>query len=137
MAGTFLRRDYSIVAMFFVWFMITCCQSNEAPYEINKNGFERSYSVVVVPAVMHEFQHSLPYWMLQQTQERYGFTTFAYQKLNSSLPNYISTNQGSEAGVYLRYIVDHYDNFPDVAVFIHGRPEDHHKNWLNATYCVK
>ena len=62
---------------------------------------------------------------------------FLYQKLNSSEPNYISSNQGSEAGVYLRYIVDHYESFPDVAVFVHGFPEIHHNNWLNLTYCVR
>ena len=119
----------------FISYIIVVCQCS-APYEIT-NTTTRSYSVVVVPAVMHEFQNSLPYWMHKTIQEKNGFTTFVYQKLDSSLPNYVSTNQGSEAGVYLRYIVDHYENFPDVAVFIHGRPEDHHKNWLNATYCVK
>ena len=27
--------------------------------------------------------------------------------------------------MYLRYIVDHYDNFPDIAIFVQGRPHDH------------
>eukprot|EP01036_Dinobryon_divergens_P030327 gene30327-39556_t len=69
---------------------------------------------------MHEFDRQRPHWMDPVVQEKYGMKVFLYQKLNASEPNYISTNQGSEAGVYLRYIVDHYHTFPDVAVFVHG-----------------
>ena len=96
-----------------------------------------NFSVVLVPAVMHEFRAHVPFWLSQKSQEYFGFAVHLYQKENSSAPNYIATNQGSEAGVYLRYIVDHYYKFPDVAVFIHGRPEDHQKQWLNITKCVK
>lgn len=60
--------------------------------------------------------------------------------------------------MFLRYIVDHYDSFPDIAIFVHGlvwsglvclslpiasnlsppaaRPEDHQKRWLDMIPCI-
>ena len=85
---------------------------------------------------------------------------FLYQKLNSSAPNYISTNRGCENGAYFNYIVDHYDSFPDIAIFVHGstpsfpyralnsnlipvirffcaaKPEEHQKHWLDMIPCI-
>lgn len=125
---------FGLFGMLLAFGMCCCCsdlQSN--PWSLSN----RNYSVVVVPAVMHEFIRGQPYWMASHVQKMYGIQVFLYQKLNETEPNFISTNQGSEAGVYLRYIVDHYDNFPDVAVFIHGYPEEHQRDWLNITYCVR
>ncbi len=93
-------------------------------------------SKVIVPAVYKEWHKGQPEWMYNVTlQTKYNYTTFLYQKLNSSLPNYISTNRGTEAGVYLRYIVDHYDTFPDIAVFVHAHPKEHQEHWLEMIGC--
>jgi hypothetical protein len=56
--------------------------------------------------------------------------------LNSSAPNYFSTNRGSEGGVYLKYIVEHYHDFPDIAIFVHANPEEHQKDWLQIVGCI-
>ena len=68
--------------------------------------------------------------------EQYGYTTFLYQKLDPNKPNYIATNRGTEGAVFLRYIVDHYDDFPDVAMFVHANPAEHQKHWLQMLGCI-
>lgn len=49
-------------------------------------------------------------------QDQHNFTVFMYQKLDPTKKNYV-VNRGSEGGVYLRYIVDHYDDLPDIMVY--------------------
>jgi hypothetical protein len=96
-----------------------------------------AFKKVLVPAVYKEWVNGLPWWMNQTVLNTYGVDeTFVYQKLDPKLPNFISTNRGTEAGVYLRYIVDHYDNLPDVMIFIHAHPEDHSPNWLQLIRCI-
>jgi hypothetical protein len=91
----------------------------------------------VVPALYKEWVHHKPHWFTDTTlQKEYGFTTFLYQKLDPHSPNYMSTNRGCESGPYFRYIVDHYDNFPDVAIFIHAKPEEHQIAWLDLVRCI-
>lgn len=99
----------------------------------------RNFSKVIVPSVYREWEHRIPSWASESEQQKSNYTVFVYQKLNSSAPNFISTNRGTEAGVYLRYIVDHYDTFPDIAVFVHAQPEVHVKgfNWLDMVKCVR
>ena len=40
-----------------------------------------------------------------------------YQRRRPESPGYVP-NHGYEGGVYLRFVLDHYDNLPDVAVFV-------------------
>ncbi len=98
-----------------------------------------SISKVIVPSVFQEWNESQPLWASESMQKKFGYSVFLYQKLNSSAPNYIKTNRGTEGGVYLRYIVDHYNDFPDVAFFVHAAPEVHQLdyNWLDMVNCVK
>jgi hypothetical protein len=46
-------------------------------------------------------------------------------------------NFGTEAGVYLRFIVDHYDNLPNITVFVHGRPEHENTQWEQWMKCLR
>jgi hypothetical protein len=69
-------------------------------------------------------------------REKSKYSVFLYQKHNPHASNYISHNLGTEAGVYLRYIVDHYDNFPDVALFVHADPFGHNLVWPDYFNCV-
>ena len=72
---------------------------------------------VVVPSVYHEWISNQPEWVTsQEIKNKFGYEVFLYQKQDPNKPNYMKTNRGTEAGVFLRYIVDHYYNFPDVAV---------------------
>lgn len=106
-------------------------------YCLSTIGFSLALTKVIVPATYNEYQHGLPDWITNATlRHRYGYSVFLYQKLNSSAPNYIATNRGTEGGVYLRYIVDHYDNFPDVAVFVHAHPHEHNPYWLELVGCI-
>lgn len=95
--------------------------------------------IVIVPSVYKEWDGGKPYWALPESERKHGYSIFLYQKTNSSAPNYIRTNRGTEGGVYLRYIVDHYHNFPDVAAFVHAAPEVHQTkyDWLNMVKCIR
>lgn len=117
---------------------------------------------VLVPAIYKEWRIDLstfgmgnftlqgerypPFWFWNETfQKEYGITTVLYQKQNSAAPRYISTNRGCENGAYYNFIVDHYDDFPDIAVFIHAKPEEHMTEggmdatmqWLNRVKCLR
>lgn len=93
---------------------------------------------VIVPSVYKEWEENPPEWATSDTlQTKYNYSVFIYQKHHPHKPNYIAHNRGTEAGVYLRYIVDHYDNFPDVAMFVHAMPEDHAEaTWLQYVGCI-
>lgn len=39
--------------------------------------------------------------------------------------------------VYYKYIVDHYDDFPDIAIFTHASPHEHNDDWLDLVRCVR
>ena len=97
-------------------------------------GFEK----VLVPAVYKEWvTGKKPDWVDDPAiLAKYNYSVFVYQKLDENAPNYFGFNRGAECGVYLKYIVDHYDNFPDVAVFIHAKPHEHQKNWLEMVGCI-
>ena len=42
----------------------------------------------------------------------------------------IPKNKGHEGMVYLTYIIDHYDDLPDVVLFFHAHKTTWHNNWL-------
>ena len=95
------------------------------------------FSKVLVPAVFHEWDNGVPDWMTNQTlKDLYNYSTFLYQKTNPAAPNYIGSNRGCENGVYYNYIVDHYHDFPDVAIFVHAKPYEHQPHWLEMIKCI-
>lgn len=91
-----------------------------------------AFRKVVVQAV-HKEKDVAPSLELQT---RYNFSVFSYQKLDPSAPHYMSNNRATEAGVYLKYIVDHYDDFPDVAIFVHAHPHEHQPHWIEMVNCI-
>lgn len=97
-----------------------------------------AFTKVLVPAIHSEFDPTnYPEWISDpEILSKYNYSVVLYQKRNSSAPFYIAKNRGTEGAVYLRYIVDHYDNFPDVAMFVHGHPEDHAPHWLSMLGCI-
>ena len=96
-----------------------------------------SFNKVVVPAHYHEFDIQFPDWITNQTiQRQYGYSVFLYQRENSSAPNYIGYNRAGENAIYYKFIVDHYHNFPDVAIFVHAKPHEHQLTFLNRIGCI-
>ena len=77
---------------------------------------EWSRRVVVVAAVFREWDHGLPPWACPSDSNAYTLAPL-YTRVNSSHPRFVPNN-GFEAGVYLRFIVDHYERLPEVAVFL-------------------
>ena len=95
------------------------------------------FEKVLVPAVYKEWYTAPPAWFKEGIiQKKYGFSTFLYQKLNKNKKNYIETNRGAEGGVFLKYIIDHYDRFPDIAIFVHSYPQQHQKDWIEMMNCI-
>ena len=45
-------------------------------------------------------------------------------------------NVGYEAGVYLRFVMDHYDDLPEQMAFIQDQPEMHNRQWLEWIQCL-
>lgn len=73
-----------------------------------------AFETVIIPAVYKEWVNAIPDWVTnKQIHLKYNLSIFLYQKLNSSAPNYIKFNRGTEGAVYLKYIVDNYDKLPD------------------------
>ncbi len=127
----YIRLKKSRKMILSAMFLAVCCFAQVS-----------SISKVLVPASWKEWAgvpiNDLPLWLQANgSNPSFEFETFSYQKLDAKLPNYIAFNRGSEAGVYLRYIVDHYDNFPDMAIFTHAHPEHHHPYWLDLIRCIK
>ena len=93
---------------------------------------------VIVVSLYHEYDDgNFPEWMTSSAiKQQYGYETIVYQKTNSSAPNYVPINRGGEGAVYLRYIVEYYDNFPDVAIFVHAKPHEHQIKWLEMVGCI-
>jgi hypothetical protein len=60
---------------------------------------------------------------------------FIYDKENPLNPYNIPVNKGNEASVYLKYIVDNYDNLSDYTFFIHDEEYAwHHSNSIIDRY---
>lgn len=66
-------------------------------------------------------------WLIKQEKYPYCIYTKTMKDISPEKGKYITTNVGAEAESYLRYIVDNYNNLPDVMVFIHG----HETSWHN------
>ena len=56
--------------------------------------------------------------------------TVIYVANDPSAPLHPPKNKGHEVMIYLTYIIDHYDNLPDIAIFMHAHRWTHHNNHL-------
>jgi len=94
--------------------------------------YTASFTKVLVPASYKEFDGGLPYWVTDNaTLSKYNYTVIVYQKRDPSQPHYLAKNRGCENGIIYKYIVDYYDNLPDVTIFTHADPGHHGTyNWL-------
>jgi hypothetical protein len=91
--------------------------------------------VVVVPAVYNELDETVPGWYVASLWS--GFRSlYLYQRRDPDAPRY-APNFGTESGVYYRFIVDHYDDLPDVTVFVHSYPEAHNEQWLEWVHALR
>ena len=72
--------------------------------------------VVVVPAVFNEFDAGTPDWAEPTVNDAYAVAPLYDRRDNTS--QYYVPNYGFEGGAYLKFVVDYYDNLPDVMVFM-------------------
>lgn len=56
--------------------------------------------------------------------------TVIYVANDPSAPLHPPMNKGHEVMIYLTYIIDHYDDLPDIVIFMHAHRWTHHNNRL-------
>ncbi|KAF2751769.1 hypothetical protein M011DRAFT_463273 [Sporormia fimetaria CBS 119925] len=86
---------------------------------------DASYSrVLVVSKTLREDTR----WISKELPD---FQTAIYETNNLTTSKYTTpANKGHEAMVYLTYIIDHYDELPEIMVFIHAHKQAWHNNFL-------
>lgn len=73
--------------------------------------------VVVVPAVYKEWFQGIPSWVWRAI--RRNVTFFLYQRLDSKAAHFVPLHGGYEDGVYLTFLVDFFEDLPEIVVFTH------------------
>ena len=91
--------------------------------------------VVIVPAVFSELDDKIPGWYVSSLWSKFR-SLYLYQRRYPDLPRF-APNYGTESGVYYRFIVDHYENLPDITVFVHSYPEAHNLQWLEWVHALR
>ena len=75
-----------------------------------------------------------------ETEDIGEITQMIYTVDDQHAPLHVPMNKGHEVMVYLTYIIDHYDDLPDVSIFMHSHQYAWHENDLlgyNAAEMVK
>jgi len=89
--------------------------------------------MVVVVAAFNEYDPlDLPRWMRHDKH----VTFYVYQRHNASLPHY-SPNLGWEGGVYIQFVLEHYEDLPKQIAFVQAHPEEHNPDWRKWLGCVR
>ena len=70
-------------------------------------------------------------WLLNTTT----LTFVVYQRKYPQQPNYVP-NIGFEGGVFLRFVVDNYDDLPERTAFVQEQSEMHNRAWLEWAQCL-
>jgi len=91
--------------------------------------------IVIVPSVYTEYAHTMPGWVVASLWSSFR-SLYLYQRTDASAPRF-APNFGTESGVYFRFIVDHYDDLPDITVFVHMYPEAHNLRWLEWVHALR
>ena len=81
--------------------------------------------IVVVPAVFHEWdRRGPPPWACPRADhDSYRVAWPLYQRTDPADPVTYVPNQAYEAGVYLKYVVDHYNDLPEAMVFVQANTD--------------
>lgn len=109
-------------------------QNDKSVRSVNYSGSWKT-PVVVVPATYNEFIGITPGFMLELLTSPKR-SLYLYQRFEKELGHY-AHNIGFESGIYLRFIVDHYDDLPEVMVGVHGGPEAHNLAWRQWVGCLR
>ena len=92
--------------------------------------------VVVVPAAYNEFVSDTPGWLLELLTSPKR-SLYLYQRIEGPERPHYAHNVGFESGIYLRFVVDHYDDLPEVLVGVHGVPDAHNPYWREWVACLR
>jgi hypothetical protein len=90
-------------------------------------------STVLVVSAFDEWDSGVPHYA--SNDPALPWETFLYQRRDPVQPRFVP-NFGYEASVYLAFVVEHYDDLPNISVFIQADvPPD--GPWSSWTRCVK
>lgn len=104
-------KIYVILSLLIVCLVFKFLFSNERPIFTSRRA-----PVDVVVAHFDEWKDGAPDWAKSHGTHNYNIV-LRYQRKKSNEANFVPNN-GFEAGVYLRYVVDHYDKLPLVVAFV-------------------
>jgi hypothetical protein len=79
--------------------------------------------ILVVPKTLHEDVS----WIREELPD---LQTAVYEVDNPEAEWKVPKNKGHEAMVYLTYIIDHYDELPDIIIFVHAHRSAWHNNFI-------
>ncbi len=93
-------------------------------YSGRPNPSGATYTRVMVIPRMKEENIS---WIADELPD---LNTVIYVANDPSAPLHPPKNKGHEVMIYLTYIIDHYDDLPDIVIFMHAHRWTHHNNHL-------
>jgi hypothetical protein len=100
-----------------------------AKLEVRAKKSRWNATYVVVPAVYEEYDNhdeGAPPELLAVMKARSDFDWIRMQRKDPEAPHYC-WNSHTEVGVYLCFVVEFYDDLPDVMIFHHADPFPHNK----------
>lgn len=109
---------------------------NDAARRAEHYGGSWKTPVVIVPATYDEFISDTPGWLFE-TLTSWKRSMYLYQRKEGPERPHYAHNVGFESGIYLRFVVDHYDDLPEVLVGVHGIPDGHNPFWREWVGCLR
>jgi len=92
----------------------------------------RSWPTDVVAVIAAVDQQHPPQWMIDNENVTY----VVYQRTHADRPWY-SPNYALEAGVFVQFILDHYERLPKLTAFLQANPADHSPEWHTWLRCLR
>lgn len=108
----------------------TAIQSNPSDQHVAHSVYEHTTRTKAV-VLGHTAEEDID-WVTQELTDWRPFI-YAVEPSSTPAPGELGTpaNKGKEATVYLTYIIDHYDQLPDVVVFLHAHRSGYPEAWHN------
>ncbi|ETS73679.1 hypothetical protein PFICI_14625 [Pestalotiopsis fici W106-1] len=128
-AGKFKTTALQLLAVFFCISLLLYCgiDTNPPPHQSSSPSLQKA---LVIASSIATSQDTA--W-LSQVPRDWAIYHYVTDEIGSFSPSSstalsVPADKGNEAMAYLTYIIDHYDELPDVIFFRHS----HHKSWHQA-----
>ena len=102
--------------------------AGQSEYAGERHGWRKP--IVAVVAVYKEWTSAIPAWACPDEAANYTVAPF-YQRLDPSAPRFVP-NFANEAGVYLKFVVDHYWHLPELTAFVQADAGNEHLHYAKS-----